>query len=127
MIDWDISYIQELEDHYNEIFEEHLNLVYFTNNFENIYRLTIRDKFLLPDLFHDVMLYTFNGINARDKMMYSEKELEILEEVLEEERINQRKKRHDVIDKNLEAYYEFLQEELREFIKKYPFWENVFR
>ena len=82
MIDWDISYIQELEDHYNEIFEEHLNLVYFTNNFENIYRLTIRDKFLLPDLFHDVMLYTFNGINARDKMMYSEKELEILEKNL---------------------------------------------
>ena len=28
------------------------------------------------------MLYTFNGINARDKMMYSEKELEILKEAI---------------------------------------------
>ena len=127
MIDWDMSYIRELEDHYNEIFDGQLNLIYFTQNFEYIYRLSLREKYLLPDLLQDVMLYTFNGINARDKIMYSEKELEIIEEVLEEKRINQRMRRHDAIDKSLDSYYEFLQNELREFSKKYPFWSKVFK
>lgn len=126
MIDWDIQYIEEIQHHYNEVFDGKLNLIYLIHNFEQIYRLSLRDKILLPDLFQDIMLYTFNGVNARDKFLYSDKEIEIIDEFLEEERIKQRQRRDEAISNGLDDYYNFLQDELRFFVKEYPFWSRVF-
>lgn len=125
MIDWNYNLIQTINDHYNTILNPGINLNYFIRNFEQIYRTSIADEVILPDIFQDVMCYTFNGINAKDKLILSSKEEEILDSILIDKRLEQTAKRQEAIEKSMDEYYKFMIEEVLEFVDKYPYWSEL--
>lgn len=125
MIDWNYNLIQSINKHYDIILDPSVDLMYFIKNFEEIYRMSISDEVLLPDIFQDVMSYTFNGINARHKLVLSEEENFKLDTVLAEKRVIQQAKRHEAYDKGLDDYYDFIIGEVIEFVEIYPFWSQL--
>ncbi len=127
MIDWDAREIIKLDEHYMEILNPSVNLVYFCKHFEEIYTLTMNEEVLLPDIFNDITYYTLNGINARYKILYSPKKEEEIAEKLAPEREKQRIKRQEAYNKGLTEYYDFMVEEVQGFVKKYPFWKDLIR
>lgn len=127
MIDWDMKLIEKIDQHYNEIISPSVNLIYFCRHFEEIYRMTLDDEVLIPDIFNDITFYTYNGINAKYKMLFFAKHEEQTTEKLLAKRMEQRAKRQEARQKGLDEYYSFMIEEVQDFIKKYPFWNNLLR
>ncbi|RAP54465.1 MAG: hypothetical protein BZ137_02215 [Methanosphaera sp. rholeuAM130] len=125
MIDWNYDLIRTINEHYNKILNPSVDLIYFIRNFEEIYRMSISDEVLLPDIFQDVMLYTFNGINAKNKIILSENEEFIINNVLEQKRVVQQQKRQEAYEKDLDSYYKFIIDEVIEFVERYPFWSQL--
>lgn len=125
MIDWNYDLIRTINNHYNRILNPSVDLFYFIRNFEEIYRMSISDEVLLPDIFHDVMLYTLNGVNAKNKIIISEEEQFILETVLEQRRVIQQENRQKAYEEGLDAYYKFIVDEVIEFVEAYPFWNQL--
>ena len=125
MIDWNYNLIQTINNHYNNILNPSVNLTYFIKNFEQIYRMSISDEEILPDVFQDVMCYTFNGVNARHKIILSSEEEFIVDTILAQKRAIQQKNRHDAYEKGLDSYYKFLIDEVVEFVNRYPFWNEL--
>ncbi|MDO5826181.1 MAG: hypothetical protein Q4Q22_07360 [Methanosphaera sp.] len=125
MIDWNYDLIRTINEHYNKILNPSVDLIYFIRNFEEIYRMSISDEILLPDIFQDVMLYTFNGINAKNKIILSENEEFIINNVLEQKRVVQQQKRQEAYEKDLDSYYKFIIDEVIEFVERYPFWSQL--
>lgn len=125
MIDWNYDLIRTINEHYNKILNPSVDLIYFIRNFEEIYRMSISDEVLLPDIFQDVMLYTFNGINAKNKIILSENEEFIINNVLEQKRVVQQQKRQEAYEKDLDSYYKFIIDEVIEFVEIYPFWSQL--
>ncbi len=125
MIDWNYDLIRTINNHYNRILNPSVDLFYFIRNFEEIYRMSISDEVLLPDIFHDVMLYTLNNVNARNKIIISEEEQFILDNVLEQKRVIQQENRQKAYEKGLDAYYKFIVDEVIEFVELYPFWSQL--
>ncbi len=125
MIDWNYDLIRTINNHYNRILNPSVDLFYFIRNFEEIYRMSISDEVLLPDIFHDVMLYTLNNVNARNKIIISEEEQFILDNVLEQKRVIQQENRQKAYEKGLDAYYKFIVDEVLEFVELYPFWSQL--
>lgn len=125
MIDWNYDLIRTINNHYNRILNPSVDLFYFIRNFEEIYRMSISDEVLLPDIFHDVMLYTLNNVNARNKIIISEEEQFILDNILEQKRVIQQENRQKAYEKGLDAYYKFIVDEVIEFVELYPFWSQL--
>ncbi|MBQ6444345.1 MAG: hypothetical protein IJJ11_06680 [Methanosphaera sp.] len=125
MIDWNYDLIRTINNHYNIILNPSVDLFYFIRNFEEIYRMSISDEVLLPDIFHDVMLYTLNNVNARNKIIISEEEQFILDNVLEQKRVIQQENRQKAYEEGLDAYYKFIVDEVIEFVELYPFWSQL--
>lgn len=125
MIDWNYDLIRTINNHYNRILNPSVDLFYFIRNFEEIYRMSISDEVLLPDIFHDVMLYTLNNVNARNKIIISEEEQFILDNVLEQKRVIQQENRQKAYEEGLDAYYKFIVDEVIEFVELYPFWSQL--
>ncbi|AWX32170.1 hypothetical protein [Methanosphaera sp. BMS] len=125
MIDWNYDLIRTINNHYNRILNPSVDLFYFIRNFEEIYRMSISDEVLLPDIFHDVMLYTLNNVNARNKIIISEEEQFILDNILEQKRVIQQEKRQKAYEEGLDAYYKFIVDEVIEFVELYPFWSQL--
>ena len=117
MIDWNYDLIRTINNHYNRILNPSVDLFYFIRNFEEIYRMSISDEVLLPDIFHDVMLYTLNNVNARNKIIISEEEQFILDNVLEQKRVIQQENRQKAYEKGLDTYYKFIVDEVIEFVE----------
>ncbi|MBO7718980.1 MAG: hypothetical protein J6S29_02390 [Methanosphaera sp.] len=125
MIDWNYNLIRTINDHYNRILNPSINLIYFIRNFEEIYRMSISDEILLPDIFQDVMMYTLNDVNARNKILLSEEEQFKLDTVLDQKRIIQQENRQKAYEEGLDAYYKFIVDEVIEFVEVYPFWNQL--
>ena len=125
MIDWNYDLIRTINDHYKSIMNPSVDLMYFIRNFEEIYHMSLSDKVLLPDIFHDVMCYTLNGVNARHKILLTAEEEMIWENYLEEKRNVQLKKRHDAYDRGVDDYYKFMVNEVLAFVERYPFWDKL--
>lgn len=89
--------------------------------------MTISDEVLLPDIFNDITYYTINGVNARYKVLVSTKDNEDIAEKLLPERMKQRARRQEAHNKGLDEYYEFMMNEVIEFVEKYPFWKQLIR
>lgn len=126
MIDWNIKEILNIQDHYNEIFTQNLDLIYFVKHFEEIYRWIYDDVVILPDLLNDITYYTVNGVNAKDKMIFNIDDDKIISEKLMNKKLKQKQLRHDAINRGLKDYYNFLNNELVNFIEKYPQWKQIF-
>lgn len=116
-----------MDKHYQEILYPSVNLIYFCRHFEEIYTMTMNEEVLLPDIFHDVMFYTLNGINARYKVLYSPKKEEEITEKLLPQRMKQRANRQEAHNNGLDSYYSFMMGEIEEFVKRYPFWKDLIR
>lgn len=125
MIDWNYNLIRTINDHYNRILNPSINLIYFIRNFEEIYRMSISDEILLPDIFQDVMMYTLNDVNARNKILLSKEEQFKLDTVLDQKRIVQQENRQKAYEEGLDAYYKFIVDEVIEFVEVYPFWNQL--
>ena len=124
MIDWDYKEIERIEDHYNKIFPEKINLKYFTSHFEEIYKITIQDKEILPDLLDNITYYTLNGINAKHKILLHPIDEEIKLDLFKKRTI-QRIKRRKALEKDLNKLYQFQVEEIKEFTINYPQWKQL--
>ena len=127
MIDWDLYEIEKIDRHFRQMLHPSVNLLFFCRNFEQIYPMTISDEVLLPDIFNDITYYTINGVNARYKVLISTKDNEDIAEKLLPERMKQRARRQEAHNKGLDEYYEFMMNEVIEFVEKYPFWKQLIR
>ena len=87
--------------------------------------MSISDEILLPDIFQDVMMYTLNDVNARNKILLSEEEQFKLDTVLDQKRIIQQENRQKAYEEGLDAYYKFIVDEVIEFVEVYPFWNQL--
>ena len=125
MIDWNYDLIRTINEHYNKILNPSVDLMFFIRNFEAIYRMSISDNIILPDIFQDVMCYTQNGINAKHKILLSKEEEFTLENIIEPQRDVQLHNRHEAYDKSLDEYYDFIIKEVVEFVDKYPHWNKL--
>lgn len=126
MIDWDVYEIEQIDNHFRKILHPSVNILFFCKNFEQIYYMALNDEVLLPDIFNDITFYTLNGINAKYKILFSPNEEEIIERLLPQ-RMRQRARRQEAHNKGLKEYYEFMMEEVMEFVEKYPFWKELIR
>lgn len=127
MIDWDFDEIDKIDKHYRKVLKPGINFNYFCRHFEEIYRMSIDDELLIPDIFNDITYYTFNGINAKDKLLFvADKEKEVTEKLLAK-RMAQRAQRQESRNRGMEYYYQFITGEVEEFVKKYPFWKELLR
>ncbi|MBR0471918.1 MAG: hypothetical protein IJI98_04390 [Methanosphaera sp.] len=127
MIDWDIKEIEKIEQHYKKTLNPSLNLTYFCRHFEEIYRLLTDEEELLPDILNDITYYTFNGINAKYKVLISvDKDKQQTEKLLAR-RMKQKAQRQEARNKGLTEYHNFIINEVEEFIKKYPYWKELLR
>lgn len=127
MIDWDIKEIEKIEQHYKKTLNPSLNLTYFCRHFEEIYRLLTDEEELLPDILNDITYYTFNGINAKYKVLISADKDKQQTEKLLARRMKQRAQRQEARNKGLTEYHNFIINEVEEFIKKYPYWKELLR
>lgn len=125
MIDWDMKEILEIDKHYKKVLNPSVNLIYFCRHFEEIYRMTANEKEIIPDIFNDITYYTFNGVNARYKLLFGAEEDKEISEVLLIKRMKQRAKRQEARNKGLDEYYDFMIKEVEEFVVKYPFWKEL--
>lgn len=87
--------------------------------------MSISDEILLPDIFQDVMMYTLNDVNARNKILLSKEEQFKLDTVLDQKRIIQQENRQKAYEEGLDAYYKFIVDEVIEFVEVYPFWNQL--
>ena len=87
--------------------------------------MSISDEILLPDIFQDVMMYTLNDVNARNKILLSKEEQFKLDTVLDQKRIVQQENRQKAYEEGLDAYYKFIVDEVIEFVEVYPFWNQL--
>ena len=119
--------IEKIEKHYQEILSPSVNLTYFCRHFEDIYRMAMDEEVLIPDIFNDITYYTINGINARYKLLFFPKFEEETTEKLLAKRMRQRAERQEARNKGLENYYEFMINEVIEFVERYPFWNVLLK
>lgn len=125
MIDWDFVEIKKMDEHYKEILNPSVNLIYFCHHFNEIIRICMDEEVLLPDIFNDITYYTINGVNARYKVLLVNEE-EITEKLLPQ-RMKQRAQRQKAHYNGINEYYKFMMREVEEFVEKYPFWKDLIR
>ena len=127
MIDWDFNEIDKIDKHYRKVLKPAINFNYFCRHFEEIYLMSIDDELIIPDIFNDITYYTFNGINAKDKLLFAaDKEKKVTEKLLSK-RMAQKARRQASRNMGMESYYKFITGEVEAFVKKYPFWKELLR
>ena len=127
MIDWDMEEIEKIDKHYRKILHPSVNLEYFCIHFEEIYRMAVEEEVLIPDIFNDITYYTYNGVNARYKLLFSADYEDDIAERMVEKRMFQRANRQASRNRGLQEYYDFMIEEVKNFVEKYPFWSPLLR
>lgn len=127
MIDWDTKAIEKIEKHYQKILKPSINFNYFCRHFEEIYRMSTNEGVLIPDIFNDITYYTFNGVNARYKLLFGAEEDKEITEKLLVKRMKQRAQRQEARNNGLDEYYKFIIKEIEDFIKIYPFWKELLK
>lgn len=126
MIDWDVDEIERMDEHYSKVMNPSVNFKYFCRHFEEIYRMSLEDEVLMPDIFNDITFYTFNGVNARYKLLTTSNNDDVTEKLVPQ-RMKQRAQRQEAHNRGVEAYYEFVIREVEEFVERYPFWKELLR
>lgn len=124
MIDWDEKTIEQIDLHYRKILSPSINFKYFCRYFEQIYPIITDNDEILPDILNDITFYTLNGINAKDKIITplptKDKEEKIYNKIKK-----QKNHRHMAMTRGISEYYQFIQDELDEFVKKHPYWKEI--
>lgn len=127
MIDWDLTTIKKIDEHYQNVLNPSIDFIYFTRHFEEIYRLSLDEEELIPDILNDITYYTFNGVNAKYKLLFlSDNDMELSDRMLAK-RMKQRANRQYARNNGIDEYYKFIVEEVEDFIEKYPFWKELLR
>ncbi|RAP53440.1 MAG: hypothetical protein BZ138_00915 [Methanosphaera sp. rholeuAM270] len=127
MIDWDKKSIERIDRHYREVLYPSINFTYFCRHFEEIYKVLLNEEEILPDILNDITFYTFNGINARYKILVNADEDKKNAEKLLSKITEQKLKRQEARNRGLSEYHSFIIREVEDFIEKYPFWKEMLR
>lgn len=124
MMDWDYDEIEKIQNHYNKLFPVKLNLFFFIQHYEDMYKYTLNDMNILPDLLDNISYYTKNGVCAKHKILLHPKDEEKAEKLFIK-RHKQREKRSKSLEKGLMNLYLFQIREIEDFIKLYPQWKDL--
>lgn len=127
MIDWDYERIDDMQKHYDEVFDPQVDFHYFTRNFEEIYRMSLYDGVLLPDILNDVTYYTTNGVNAKDKILFPPTFNDSLLKRISEDLKTQRDRRMNALGRGITTLYRFQVKEVVDFVKRYPQWSDLIK
>lgn len=126
MKEWHVKKLEDMTQQENDFVNIRLNYVYIAENYEEIFIDTYKNGDLMPTMFEDVNnAYPGNPENDIKLPEIDEKVKIDIKEKRQERKIVEIK--HFSRNLNHDAWFRHLEDEVREFIRKYPQYEKVIR
>jgi len=124
MKEWNYEKLEQMTQQENEFVQIRLNYRYIAENYEEMFLKTYENGDLKPTMFEDVNI-AYPG-KAENDIKIPEVDQTITDKIKDKK---QKRKmveiKHFSRDLNHEAWFNHLEDEVKEFIEKYPEYENV--